>query len=89
MNVNGLIVIAPHEYVHSPARADPIIVMAAHPGWSFLAAGAMQQNLLTYKNKVRSLFNAADNGDVGAQEELARLYRIFIWCKNDPKLPRH
>ena len=44
----------------------------------------MQQNLLTYKN-LRSLFNAAGNGDVRAQEELIPLYRIFIWCKNDPK----
>jgi CBS-domain-containing membrane protein len=24
--------------IHSPAGADPLIVMAAHPGWSFLAA---------------------------------------------------
>jgi CBS-domain-containing membrane protein len=24
--------------IHSPAGADPIIVMAANPGWSFLAA---------------------------------------------------
>jgi len=24
--------------IHSPAGADPLIVMAAHPGWSFVAA---------------------------------------------------
>src|SRR5215831_2292071 len=24
--------------IHSPAGSDPLIVMAAHPGWSFLAA---------------------------------------------------
>ena len=35
------------------------------------------------KDAERSLFNAAGNGDVRAQEELGRRYRISIWCKND------
>ena len=45
----------------------------------------MQLNLLSGKDKERLLFNAAGDGNVRAQEELERLYRIFIWCKSDPK----
>ena len=47
----------------------------------------MHLNLLSDKDKERSLFTAAGNGDVRAQEELGRRYGIFIWCKNDPKAP--
>ena len=47
----------------------------------------MHLNLLSDKDEERSLFNAAGNGDVRAQEELGRRYRIFIRCKNDPKVP--
>ena len=43
----------------------------------------MHLNLLSDKDEERSLFNAAGNGDVRAQEELGRRYRISIWCKND------
>jgi len=49
--------------------------------------GAMHPNFLSDKDKDRSLFNAAGNGDVRAQEELENRYCIFIWCKNDPKAP--
>lgn len=48
----------------------------------------MHLNLLSDKEKERLLFTAAGNGDVRAQEELARRYRIFIWCMTR-KLPRH
>ena len=44
----------------------------------------MHLNLLSDRDKEHSLFNAAGNGDVRAQEELGRRYRIFIWLKNDP-----
>jgi hypothetical protein len=47
----------------------------------------MHLNLLSDKDNERSLFNAAGNGDVQAQEELERRYGIFIWCKNDSKAP--
>jgi hypothetical protein len=49
--------------------------------------GAMLLNFLSDEDNERSLFNAAGNGDVRAQEELEHRYRIFIWCKNDPKAP--
>ena len=47
----------------------------------------MNLNLLSDKDEERSLSNAAPNGYVRAQEELGRRYRIFIWCKNDLKVP--
>ena len=47
----------------------------------------MHLNVLSDKDKDRSLFNAAGNGDVRAQDELEYRYRIFIWCKNEPKAP--
>jgi hypothetical protein len=47
----------------------------------------MLLNLLSDKDKERLLFKAAGHGDVRAQKELERRYRIFIWSKNDPKVP--
>jgi hypothetical protein len=47
----------------------------------------MLLSFLSDEDNERSLFNAAGNGDVRAQEELEHRYRIFIWCKNDHKAP--
>jgi hypothetical protein len=46
----------------------------------------MHLNLLSDKDKELLLFTAAGNGDVCAQKELERRYRIYIWC-NGPKVP--
>ncbi len=49
----------------------------------------MHLNLLSDKDEERSLFNAAGNGDVRAQEELGRRYRIFNGARMTLKFPRH
>jgi len=51
----------------------------------------MHLNLLSDKDEERSLFNAAGNGDVRAQEELGRRYDIasLYGARMTLKFPRH